>query len=268
MKSFTMKALALAVLSFAGVGSAMAACSNSTPFAAWSSWNGTNNTGAQFGGVTAGTTGLNGTNCGMSATTSATPGSNGAQAVVFDNSPQSEQTYRFRFYIDPTAVVTGLSSFNSTYVFQASSATNHGTTSATNRIVAIQLVGDGTNAILKPFVACTAAGSGATKNGNLCQAGQVNLPTPFAGTGVRVEGQVTIGAAGTGQANFWVGTNTGTPNITVNVDNAAWGTAGSDGVKQALMGVLHTSQGYRTANVNKVVLFDEFDSRRQTPIGP
>src|SRR4051812_30059721 len=102
MKSFTMKALAVAVLGLAGTGVASAACTNSTPFAAWSSWNGTSNTGAQFGGATTATSGLNSTTCGMAATTTASPGSNGAQAVVFDNSPQKEQTYRFRFYVDPT----------------------------------------------------------------------------------------------------------------------------------------------------------------------
>ena len=271
MKSFKMKAVEVAVLGLAGLGlasSASAACSNSTPFAAWSSWNGTTNTGAQFGGATNATDGLHSTSCGMAASTTVSPGSNGAQAVVFDNSPQKEQTYRFRFYIDPTTVVAGLSNFNSTYIFQASSASNHGTVSATNRIVGFQLVGDGTHAILQPFAACTTAGTGATKNGNLCQAGQVNLPTPFVGTGVRVEGQVIIGAAGTGILNVWVGTNVGTPDVVVNVDNAAWGTASTDGVKQALMGLLHTTQGYRQNSVNKAVVFDEFDSRRQTAIGP
>jgi len=37
MKSMQMKALTLAVLGLAGVGSASAACTNTTPFAAWSS---------------------------------------------------------------------------------------------------------------------------------------------------------------------------------------------------------------------------------------
>jgi hypothetical protein len=271
MKSFQMKALALATLGLGGLvmaGSAFAACTNTTPFAAWSSWNGTSNLGAQFGGLTVAADGLNNTACSMAASVTQSPGSNGAQAVVYDNSPQKEQTYRFRFYIDPTNVVSGLSNFSSTYIFQASSSANHGSISPTNRIVGFVLVGDGTNAILRPFAACTTAGSGATQNGNLCQAGQVNLPTPFSGTGVRVEGQVILGTAGTGVLNVWVGTNTGTPNITVNVDNAEWGTANTDGVKQALLGILHTSGPFRSASVNKVVFFDEFDSRRQTAIGP
>jgi hypothetical protein len=267
MKSFKMKALAVAVLGLAGLGSASAACTNATPFAAWSSWNGTTNTGAQFGGTTTGATGLNSTSCSMAATTTVNPGSNGAQAVVFDNSPAHEQTYRFRFYVDPTSVVAGLSNFNSSYIFQASSSANFGATAPTNRIVGLVMKGNGTAVTIQPFAACTAAGAGATKNGNLCQGGQVNLPTPFAGTGVRIEGQVIIGAAGTGVLNVWVGANVGTPDVIVNVDNAAWGTASSDGVKQALMGLLHTTQGYRVASVNLPVYFDEFDSRRQTAIG-
>jgi hypothetical protein len=271
MKFLGMKSLSLAVLAIAGLGlaeTASAACANPTPFAAWSSWNGTSNLGATFGGATAASNGLNGTTCGMAARSTQLPGSNGMQAVVYDNSPQKEQTYRFRFYIDPTAVVSHLSNFNSTYIFQASSASNHGAIAATNRLVGLTLRGNGTDAILVPFAACTTAGANTTQNGNLCQAGQVNLPTPFAGTGVRVEGQLVVGGAGTGVLNIWVGANVGTPNITVNVDNAAWGTANTDGVKQALMGLLHTTTGFRAGDQNLDVLFDEFDSRRQTAIGP
>jgi hypothetical protein len=271
MKILGMKSLSLAVLAIAGLGlagTASAACSNPTPFAAWSSWNGTSNAGAQFGGATASSNGLNGTTCGMAASSTQTPGSNGMTATVYDNSPAKEQTYRFRFYIDPTAVVSHLSTFNSSYIFQASSSANHGANAPTNRMVGLVLRGNGTDAILVPFAACTTPGSGATQQGNLCSAGQVNLPTPFAGTGVRVEGQLVVGGAGTGVLNIWVGANVGTPNITVNVDNAAWGTANTDGVKQAVMGLLHTSQGFRAADQNLAVIFDEFDSRRQTAIGP
>ena len=126
MKSFKVKALAVAVLGLAGMGVASAACTNSTPFAAWSSWNGATNTGAAFGGTTVAGNGLNGTSCSMSSSISGSAG-NGAEAVVFDNSPQHEQSYRFRFYIDPTAVAANLdSSFKTTYIFQATSQSVHG----------------------------------------------------------------------------------------------------------------------------------------------
>jgi len=266
-----MKALAVAVLGLAGMGSAMAACSNATPFAAWSSWNGSSNTGAQFGGATAAADGLHSTTCSMASRSTAVPGSNGMQAVVFDNSPAKEQTYRFRFYIDPTNVTANLNNFSSSYIFQASTALNagYGSIAKTNRMVGLVLTGDGTHAILRPFAACTSASGGATQNGNLCQHGQVNLPftsgSVYTG-GVRVEGQLIVGASGA--LNIWVGSNVGTPDITINMDNAAWGTASADGVKQALMGLLHTTQNFRGGNQNKDVFFDEFDSRRQTPIGP
>ncbi len=265
MKSFKIKALAVAVLGLAGVGSAMAACTNSTPFAAWSSWNGTSNSGAAFGGTTVAAAGLNGTSCSMSSSISATAG-NGAEAIVFDNSPQLEQSYRFRFYIDPSALAGNLdASFKTTYAFQATSQNTHGTTSPTSRIVQILLIGSGTTVSIRPFAACTTAGSGTTQNGNLCHSTDVALPSA-PGTGVRVEGQVILGAAGTGVANFWVGSNTGTPDAVINVDNAAWG--GADGVKQASMGLFKTTPNFRSVNGGKAVLFDEFDSRRQTAIGP
>jgi len=192
------------------------------------------------------------------------------EAAVFDNSPAKEQTYRFRFYIDPTNVTANLNNFSSSYVFQGSSAANHGAV-ATNRMIGLVLTGNGTNAILHPFAACTAPrAGGTTQNGNLCQNGQVNLPftsgSVYTG-GVRVEGQLIVGST-TGALNIWIGSNVGTPDISVAMDNAAWGTAGTDGVKQALMGLLHTTGNCRSGNQNKDVFFDEFDSRRQTPIGP
>jgi len=263
---FQMKTLALAVLglaSFGVAGSAMAACSNPTPFAAWSSWNGTANSGAAFGGKTVAADGLHSTSCAMASSINAGAG-NGAQGVVFDNSPTKEQTYRFRFYVDPTAVAGSLdSSFKTSFIFTATSGSVHGSTS---RVGQILLIGSGANASIRPFAACTAAGSGTTILGNLCHSTDVSLGTaPYTG-GVRVEGQIIIGAAGTGKMNVWVGSNTGTPDAVINVDNAAWG--GADGVEQATMGLFKTTPNFRSANATKVVLFDEFDSRRQTPIGP
>ncbi len=81
----------------------------------------------------------------------------------------------------------------------------------------------------------------------------------------RLEGQVIIGAQGTAVLNVWTGTNVGTPDRVLNINNSAWG--GSDGVKQAVMGLASSTPGFRSAAVNKSVVFDEFDSRRQTMIG-
>ena len=274
MKSFKMKALALATLGLGGLvmagSAAAAACTNTAPFAAWSSASGsplgTTTSGALLGGVAVAGPGLNGTNCSMAASFATAPGSNGEEAVVFDNSPQLEQTYRFRFYIDPTAIAPSLSTVNTAFAFQATSSANHGTVSPTTKIVEIQLIGNSGVVSIRPFAACTTAGGGATQVGNFCHSTDVVLPTPYVGTGVRVEGQVILGSAGTGVLNIWVGTNTGTPDAVINVDNAAWG--GSDGVKQATMGLFRSTPFFRNAAVNQVVYFDEFDSRRQTAIGP
>jgi hypothetical protein len=256
-------------------GSAMATCSNPTPFAAWSSWDAVHskNAGQSFGGTTVAADGLHTTSCAMSSYFTLFNQSLGEQAIVYDNSPQKEQTYRFRFYIDPTNVKSTLSSLNSVGIFGGKSATTHGTTNLNNQVVYMFINGDGTgNVFLRTIAACT---TGDAFQGNKCQsnAGDVQLPftsgSVFTG-GVRIEGQVIIGAAGTGKVNVWVGSNVGTPDRVINVDNAAWGTAGSDGIKQAALGLQVATGTFQQANHDSThnVLFDEFDSRRQTAIGP
>jgi len=266
MKSFTMKALALAVLSFAGVGSAMAAGCPTDPFAAWSSDSGGVNSGAQLGGQTVGVTpGLNTTQCAFKATFATAPGSNGEEAVVFDSSPQHENSYRFRFYIDPTNIATSLSTINTVFAFSATAPTNLGTTTPTDKILQLQLLGSAGNVKIRTLVACN-SGDGFALGRCKSTAGDLTLP---AGP-VRVEGQVLLGSGGTsntGVVNIWIGTNVGTPDRVINVNNTSWSGA-ANGVVQATMGLFQSTPGFRTAGVNKSVIFDEFDSRRQTPIGP
>lgn len=272
-----MKLLSLAVLGLTGMGmagSAFATCANTTPFAAWSSWNGTKNLGAQSGGVTAAGNGLNGTSCSMASSfnIATLPGSNGAQAIVYDNSPQHEQTYRFRFYIDPTNIVSGLSTVNTVYAFRAVSTSAYGASVPTSTIVSMQLLGQGGKVTLSTGAACSSGDANTTKVGNTCfsTAGNLTLPSPST-SGVRIEGQVILGATGTGQVNVWIGSNVNpaAPDQTINVDNSAWsGTTGAaDGVKQASLGLFGSTPKFRSANNNQAVLFDEFDSRRQTFIG-
>jgi len=275
-----MKALAVAVLGLAGMGSAMAACSNATPFAAWSSWNpaavtchGVASTGCntedKLGGISVAADGLHSTACSMSSkfTTRADQGGSfGEEAGVFDNSPQKEQSYRFRFYINPAGVASTLTSANQVGVFGAHSASNHGVT-PNNQIVQMYILGNGasgtnTNVFLRTFAACT---SGDGFQGSRCSVTDVQLPTASFATGVRVEGQVILGASG--KVNIWVGSavDPNTPSAVINLNNAAWG--GSDGVKQSKLGLQTSTLGYQKDNQNKIVLFDEFDSRRQTFIG-
>lgn len=268
MKAFGMKALAVAVVGLAGfgmAGSAFATCP-ADPFAAWSSDVGGVNTGAQLGGSTVGfSPGLNNTGCALQAKFATAPGSNAEEAVVFDNSPQKEQTYRFRFYIDPTNIAANLSNINTVQIFLASSGVTHGTV-LSQEMVGIYLVASGGVTKLRTFVACT-TGDGLLAGRCKATAGDLSLPAVTPGLGVRVEGQLIVGGAGTGVVNLWVGTNLGTPDRTINVDNAAWGVANNDGVLQATMGLGNSTPNFRIAAQNKTVLFDEFDSRRTTQIG-
>jgi len=268
MKSNQMKALALAVLGLAGfgvTGSAMAACANPTPFAAWSSWTGSTNAGQSFGGKTDAASGLHSTSCAMSSYFTLAAQSLGEQAVVFDQSPTKEHTYRFRFYIDPTNVKSLLSSTNTVGIFTGKSGSNHGTVSPNNQMVFLNLNGDGTNVFLRAAAACT---TGDNFQANKCRASSdIALGSSFTG-GVRVEGQLIVGTAGTGVLNMWVGSNVATPDLVINVDNNAWG--GTDGVETASMGLQHGTATFQTAAHTSAtnVVFDEFDSRRHTPIGP
>jgi len=266
MKSIQMKALALAVLGLAGMGSAYAACTNPTPFTAWSSWNpGTStNVGAALGGNTAAASGLNSTSCAMAAKFTTSGSSLGETARVFDQSPTKEQTYRFRFYIDPTGVAnTSLNSTTQVAVFGAESGLNHGTVKLNNNIVRMYLLGDGSGAVkLRTFAACT------TGDGFIANRCHAASDLALAAGAQRVEGQVIMGAAGTGKVNIWLGANTGTPDQVINVDNAAWGGVGVEGVETADMGLFQGTGSFQTSQLNNVVVFDEFDSRRTTAIGP
>jgi len=270
MKSNQMKALALAVLGLAGfgvAGSAMAACANTTAFGAWSSWNaGTStNVGAAFGGSTTAGNGLHSTSCSMAAKFTQSGSSLGESAIVYDQSPTKEQTYRFRFYIDPTSVATtSLNTLTTVAVFGAQSGANHGAVKLNNNMVRMYLLGDGTGKVyLRTFASCT---SGDNALANRCRTTTGDLL--LASGPQRIEGQIIVGAAGTGKVNTWIGANVGTPDSVINLDNAAWGTAGSDGVETANLGLFQGTGSFQSSFTNQVVLFDEFDSRRQTPIGP
>ena len=196
----------------------------------------------------------------------------GETAMVYDHSPNFDQTYRFRFYVDPTNVATtGLTSLTQVAIFGAHSNLNHGTVKANNQMVQLYFLGDGSGAVkLRTYAACS---SGDNFLANRCRASSdLTLPKPFTG-GVRIEGQLIVGTTGTGKVNIWIGSNvnTGTPDATINVDNSAWYSAGTEGVKSANFGLFAPSAPFETLETglgaNAAVLFDEFDSHRQTFIG-
>ncbi len=117
MKSFQMKALAVAVLGLAGLGmagSAFAACPDPTadgnqgyaqPDGPWSGEVVTNST------IAAGTPGLAGTSCKMVVAFTPSGGvvAGNSTAFVQDQSPNNEQRYRARFYVDFSGLAASFS---------------------------------------------------------------------------------------------------------------------------------------------------------------
>ncbi len=107
---------------------------------------------------------------------------------------------------------------------------------------------------------------------NQCQTA-VNLPNQTGPN--RIEFDLTVGANGVGALRYWVNDaattgltdGAGIP-ITITGGNAGW-----VGVKTVFMGMTTPTLNFRSAvagngqNVDKVVFFDQFDSRRQTFIG-
>jgi hypothetical protein len=257
MKSFKMKALAVAVFGLAGLGMAGSAfacpADPAAPTGAWS-------TKAVTQGVIAITTpGLNGTGCKLQVALNQNSASF-AKSAVTDLTPVDEPRYRARFYID-LSEITGLTSvLRSVKIFNATSSTNPPGLSGEE--VAVQLSGS-TGA---PTAVITIADSTQPSGFN-----QFLIPLPTPGGVNRIEFDLTQGASST--FRYWVTdgalvtTDTGAPpagpNVVSGVNNSGW-----SGVTQASMGEFGANNGWRanyTATTH--LYFDEFDSRRATFIG-
>jgi hypothetical protein len=268
MKSFTMKALAVAVLGLVGAGNAMALCpaipaASATPGGggAWSAQT------VNHATVLSATPGLNSTGCALSIALQTGAQSN-ARAFVTDNSPNLEQRYRARFYIN-TAALTNFTAANQQVdvmtVLAGSSPAGVSTTE-----VEVKLAGG--NPLTVDF---TIADS--TSPGNYQTVG---LFVPNTGGNYRIEFDLQQGSkTGANCASvtptggcfrYWVsdaGTASAdaTPSGTVAVTNTGW-----NGAKQANLGLFAPNTRFRTATTNPLgqpVILDEFDSRRQTFIG-
>jgi hypothetical protein len=259
MKSFKMKALAVAVLGLTGLGMAGSAFGQAcptdpaAPAGAWSSK-------AVTQGVLAITTpGLNGTNCKLQVALN--QGSAlFAKSAVTDTSPVDEPRYRARFYVD-TSEITGLTSvLRSVKIFNASSTTSPA--GASGEEVAVQLSGT----LGAPTAVFTIADSTQPSGFN-----QFSILLPNAAGVNRIEFDLTQGASTT--FRYWVTdgalvtTDTGAPpagpNLVAGVNNTGW-----SGVTQAVMGEFAANNTWRTNYTALTHLyFDEFDSRRQTFIG-
>jgi len=252
MKSFQMKALALAVLGLAGFGMAGSAMAcDATNLTAW-------NGGAAAisgGTVTAVAGGLDGSACAMSAAlgTAAT-----SQASVLDTSPANEARYRFEFLIDPNAHVSNLTAQDSVAIF-----------TATNQTAA-----HGRKGIIQVFLVPTATAgidnisfSYSCNNGTTFKCIHTSPVNLVSGVN-RIQFDVqmaTIGNAN-GSIRYWInppagGTEPAPTDSVTGIDNSAW-----VGTKLANLGLVSPAPHWSSAHHGEAVLFDTFDSRRQTYI--
>lgn len=256
---FTMKALSLAVLGMAGLGfgaNAFAACPTTitkgeTPAGAWDAvsvvgGNAVIGGAAANGLIPAG--GATTTSCRLDTKIVANAGSAGA--FVRDDTPTNEPHYRARFYMN----LDNLAGLNGTQPVRVFSATTNTPANSVPEVVKLTVFGNaaGTSKVL----GITAA------NGTSTTSSTASLGST---TGWRrVEVDFVKGTAGTGHVYIWIDGNvdTANPNTKVEVDNSAWG-----GVDSATLGLSTASAAYRTAQLNKVVGFDEFDSRRTSFVG-
>jgi hypothetical protein len=272
MKSFKMKALALATLGLGGLvmaGSAFAACPTAVTTVGSTSPGGGGAWTSQYIASDAtfaiGGPGLNSTSCALSLSIGALSNS---RSYVVDSSPQNEQRYRVRFYIG-TANLTNLSVSNQAVnLFRINDTTAPG--QFTSDELVIRLAGGATPTV-RFFVSDANAASGAT---------QVVVPLPTSATNTyRVEFDLQIGTGATtangctttpasgGCFRYWVtdaaaSSSDGSPTGSYTINNSGW-----SGAKTAYLGMSGGSSQYRANHVGGVLVFDEFDSRRQTFIG-
>lgn len=272
MKSFKMKALALATLGLAGfafAGAASAACPTAVTTVGSSSPGGGGAWTSQYisSDATFGIAGpgLAGTSCALSLSIGAVSSS---RTYVVDSSPQNEQRYRARFYISTNALTNFNVTNQAVNLFRANDTTAPAQFGSDQ--LAVRLVG-GSPATVRFFIADANAASGVT-------AVAVPLPTSATNT-YRVEFDMQIGTGATtangcnttpatgGCFRYWVTdaaatSADGSPTGSYTINNSGW-----SGVKTAYLGMSSGSPAYRSTFAGGVLVFDEFDSRRQTFIG-
>lgn len=225
---------ALAAFGFAS--SAFAQCPTG-PVPPWSSQ-------SSLGGSLAITTpGFDTTSCKLDA--SITLNGPGVSAFVRDNTPAAEARYRAQFIVN-VDTLTGLNSAQSVRLFSANTETPHlGITEA----VRISVFGNlaGTQKSIGVVAGCEGAPS------NLCSA---NIPLAAGPNRIELDWD----AAGT--VRVWVNNTTeGSPNATLTGNTSGWE------VDFAVLGLSTASPQFRANQLNRVVSFDEFDSRRTSFIG-
>lgn len=232
---------ALAAFGFASVSFAQCPTSTVPPWSAQT---------ALLGSVAISAGGFDGTSCKLD--TQITGNAGAATAFVRDDTPVDEATYRAQFLVNADAL-TGQNSIQLVRLFTAT--TDAPAPSGSPQLVTLTLGGNaaGTAKVLNVATVCQEQASG------VC-VGAVPLTGGDAGVH-RVEISWTKGTAGS--LEVWVNnTNPAASNLTISANNSAWG-----GVDQAFLGLASPTVGFRNAQLNRIVSFDEFDSRRTTFIG-
>ena len=254
MKSMQMKALSLAVLALAGLGMAGSAFAcptiggtSATP-GGGGAWTSQTVTSMTFGNAA---TGLNGTACALQISMNAGAASN-TKGFVTDASPNNEQHYRARFYIN-TAGLTNMTLANEQFhLFSALATTPPAGLGA--EMVFVSYIGGATPSV-RFFIGDTSIPGYKI----------VSAPVPNTGGNYRVEIDLQQGSPGT--FRYWVSdaaavTADGTPTGTTTMTDAGW-----SGVKQVNLGMFITSTNFRANVATQPLIVDEFDSRRNTFIG-
>ena len=229
-----MKVLSLALIgAFGYVGAASAAC----PSSAVPPWSSKSDVG---GSLAISSPGYDGTECKLDAAlTSAAFGS----AFVRDDSPDSEERYRARFFVN-TDALAGLNVAQSVRVFSANAETPH---SDVSEVVRVSVFGNvaGTQQSLAVVAGCDGVA------GNVCS---TNIPLSGAGPHT-VQIEWVKGASG--EINVWVdNADEANPDETLTGNTDGWV------VDYAVLGLSTPSAGFRANQLNNVVSFDQFDSRR------
>lgn len=236
--------LGLAALAALGFAATSFAQCPSGPVPPWSG------TSSLLGSVAIEDGGYDGTSCKLAAQITGAAGS--AAAFVRDDTPADESSYRAQFLVNADAL-TGQNALQIARVFMA--ATDNAPAGQSPALVRLYIAGAGANKQLNISTACTE-----NTSGECTAALTLNAADAVAGTH-RLE--IAWEQGSPGSLRVWANnTNEASPDVTISATNADWG-----GVDQAALGLANPTSAYRTAQLNRPVYFDEFDSRRTTFIG-
>ncbi len=262
MKSFKVKALALAVFGLGGLavaGSAMAVtgCPNGPDIANGGAWSAKSvDTKGSTLSIVAG--GYDSSACKLQ---SALANNGAAVAQVRDDSPLApgEAHFRAQFIFDPSSL-SGSNGNNQVIIYQANAASSHNGVAPVVQIYFAGSGGGSTTSGKRLFI------YGACETGGQCGT-PVALPNQTGPN--RIEIESIIGGSGTGVLNYWVNNASTTPIAESSKTAIALtgGNAGWVGTKTVFMGLSSPTSNYRSVNTNANAWFDQYDSRRSTFIG-